>query len=45
VTVLLVGTAIIIFKLAVPARLGLAMEFAVAIVLILPGVGATARLV
>lgn len=45
VTVLLVGAAIIIFKLAVPTRLGLAMEFAVAIVLILLGVGAAARLV
>ncbi len=39
-TVLLVGAAIIIFKIALPTRLGLAMEFAVAIVLILLGVGA-----
>src|SRR5216684_2179772 len=39
-TVLIVGTSIIVFKLAIPARLGLAMEFAVAIVLILLGVGA-----
>lgn len=45
VTVLLVGAAIIIFKLAIPTRLGLAMEFGVAIVLILLGVGAAARLV
>src|SRR5215469_9063082 len=37
--VLAVGAAIIIFKLAVPVRLGLAMEFAVAIVLILLGLG------
>ena len=44
-TVLLVGAAIIIFKIAIPARLGLAMEFAVAIVLILLGVGAAAGLV
>ena len=39
VTVLAVGAAIIIFKLAVPVRLGLAMEFAVAMVLILLGLG------
>src|SRR5246127_5853990 len=38
-TVLAVGAAIIIFKLAVPIRLGLAMEFAVALVLILLGLG------
>src|SRR5580700_7113197 len=44
-TVLAVGAAIIVFKIAIPARLGLAMEFAVAIVLILLGVGAFARLV
>jgi hypothetical protein len=44
-TVLLVGAAIIVFKIAIPARLGLAMEFAVAIVLILLGVGAAANLV
>jgi hypothetical protein len=44
-TVLLVGAAIIIFKIAIPARLGLAMEFAVAIVLILLGVGSAAGLV
>ncbi|MGH7932635.1 MAG: high-affinity nickel-transport family protein [Candidatus Binataceae bacterium] len=37
VTVLAVGTAIIVFKLAVPARVGLSMEFAVALVLILLG--------
>jgi hypothetical protein len=44
-TVLAVGAAIIVFKLAVPTRLGLAMEFAVAVVLILLGVGAFAALV
>ena len=44
-TVLAVGAAIIIVKIAIPARLGLAMEFAVAIVLILLGVGAFASLV
>ena len=38
-TVLLVGAAIIVFKIAIPARLGLAMEFAVAVVLILLGGG------
>ena len=36
-TVLAVGIAIIVFKIAIPARLGLAMEFAVAVVLILLG--------
>lgn len=44
-TVLIVGAAIIIFKVEIPTRLGLAMEFAVAIVLILLGVSAAARLV
>jgi hypothetical protein len=44
-TVLAVGAAIIVFKIAIPARLGLAMEFVVAIVLILLGVGAFASLV
>ena len=44
VTVLAVGAAIIIFKLAVSARLGLAMEFAVAIVLILLGLGSVGAL-
>jgi hypothetical protein len=44
-TVLLVGAAIIVFKIAIPTRLGLAMEFAVAVVLILLGVGAAAGLV
>jgi ABC-type nickel/cobalt efflux system permease component RcnA len=39
-TVLIVGIAIIVFKIAIPTRLGLAMEFAVAVVLILLGVGA-----
>jgi len=45
VTVLMVGAAIIIFKIAIPTRLGLAMEFAVAVVLILLGVGAAASVV
>ncbi len=44
-TVLLVGTAIIAFKIAIPTRLGLSMEFAVAVVLILLGVGAAAGVV
>ncbi len=44
-TVLAVGAAIIIFKLAVPIRLGLAMEFAVALVLILLGLGSVGVLV
>jgi high-affinity nickel permease len=39
-TVLALGTAIIFFKLKVPARLGLTLEFLVAIVLILLGLGA-----
>src|SRR5277367_3197844 len=43
-TVLLVGAAIIVFKIAIPTRLGLAMEFAVAVVLILLGVGAASNL-
>ena len=43
-TVWAVGAAIIIFKIAIPMRLGLAMEFAVAVVLILLGVGAFASL-
>src|ERR1700691_6309016 len=43
-TVLLVGAAIIVFKIAIPIRLGLAMEFAVAVVLILLGVGAASRI-
>jgi hypothetical protein len=43
-TVLLVGAAIIVFKIAIPVRLGLAMEFAVAVVLILLGVGATSSI-
>ena len=41
-TVMIVGVAIIVFKIAIPTRLGLAMEFAVAIMLILLGVGAAA---
>ncbi|MGO9452814.1 MAG: high-affinity nickel-transport family protein [Candidatus Binataceae bacterium] len=44
-TVLSVGAAIIVFKVAIPVRLGLAMEFAVAIVLILLGLGSTATLI
>jgi ABC-type nickel/cobalt efflux system permease component RcnA len=44
-TVLIVGAAIIVFKIAIPTRLGLAMEFAVAIVLILLGVNAAVSLV
>jgi hypothetical protein len=43
--VLGVGAAIIIFKIAIPTRLGLAMEFGVAIVLILLGFGAFASLI
>jgi hypothetical protein len=43
-TVLMVGAAIIVFKIAIPTRLGLSMEFAVAIVLILLGAGAAAGL-
>jgi ABC-type nickel/cobalt efflux system permease component RcnA len=43
-TVLVVGAAIIVFKIAIPTRLGLAMEFAVAVVLILLGAGAAASL-
>jgi hypothetical protein len=43
-TVLLVGAAIIIFKLKVPLRLGLSMEFAVAVVLILLGLGAAGKI-
>ena len=43
--VLIVGAAIIVFKVAIPARLGLSMEFAVAIVLILLGVGSTTSLI
>jgi hypothetical protein len=44
VTVLAVGAAIILFKLAIPARLGLALEFAVALVLILLGASAATSL-
>jgi hypothetical protein len=43
-TVLAVGAAIIVFKLGVPARIGLAMEFAVAITLILLGLGTVGAL-
>ena len=44
-TVLAVGAAIIVFKFAVPVRLGLAMEFAVAITLILLGLGTVGTLI
>jgi high-affinity nickel-transport protein len=44
-TVLAVGALIIIFKIAIPTRVGLALEFAVAIVLILLGVGAATGLI
>ncbi len=44
-TVLAVGAAIILFKIAIPVRLGLAMEFAVAVVLILLGLGAAFEVV
>jgi high-affinity nickel permease len=44
-TVLAVGAAIIVFKIAIPARLGLAMEFAVAVVLILLGIGSATDLI
>jgi high-affinity nickel permease len=37
-TIVLVGGAILVFRLAVPARLGLAMEFGVAVMLVLLGV-------
>ncbi|HLI79136.1 MAG TPA: hypothetical protein VKV03_04085 [Candidatus Binataceae bacterium] len=43
VTVFLIGGAIILFKLTIPPRLGMAMEFAVAIVLILLGISVLAR--
>ena len=43
VTVFLVGGAIILFKVAIPSRLAMMMEFVVAIVLILLGVSALAR--
>jgi len=36
-TILLVGGAILVFRLAIPPRLGLAMEFAVALMLIVLG--------
>ena len=38
VTILLVGGAIIVFRIAIPPRLGLAFEFAVGIVLIVLGI-------
>src|SRR6202035_1527730 len=37
-TILVVGTAIILFRIVIPARAGLAMEFCVGVVLILLGV-------
>jgi ABC-type nickel/cobalt efflux system permease component RcnA len=39
-TIILVGAAIIVFNVSIPPRIGLAMEFAVAVVLILLGVSA-----
>ena len=44
-TVLAVGAAIIVFKVAIPARVGLALEFSVAMVLIALGLAAPARLI
>ena len=38
ITILLVGGALVVFRIAIPARLGLAMEFAVAVMLIVLGV-------
>ncbi|HVB80408.1 MAG TPA: hypothetical protein VNE82_10765 [Candidatus Binataceae bacterium] len=43
-TIMAVGVAIIIFKVSIPARVGLAMEFAVALVLILLGVSTVSGL-
>jgi len=43
-TVFIVGAAIILFKLAIPARIGLLMEFAVALALIALGIPAVGRL-
>jgi High-affinity nickel-transport protein len=43
VTVFAVGSAIIVFNLAIPARLELAMEFGVALMLMLLGVAALSR--
>ena len=37
ITIFLVGGTIVVFRLAIPARLGLAMEFAVAVMLIVLG--------
>jgi ABC-type nickel/cobalt efflux system permease component RcnA len=48
ITIVLVGTGIIVFNLAIPPRIGLAMELAVGVMLILLGVlnltGATRRI-
>lgn len=38
VTVLLLGGAIVVFRFSIPARLGLAMEFAVAVMLVVLGI-------
>jgi high-affinity nickel permease len=38
ITIFVVGVAIILFKVAIPTRLGLSMEFSVGIMLILLGV-------
>ena len=43
-TVTAVGAAIILLKIAIPARLGLAMEFAVALALVALGAGSAVRL-
>ncbi|MDO8433821.1 MAG: hypothetical protein Q7S58_15575 [Candidatus Binatus sp.] len=45
VTVLIVGACIIVFKIAIPSRVGLAMEFGVAIALILLGLGAASDVI
>jgi hypothetical protein len=42
-TVLVVGVAIIFFKIAIPPRVGLSMELAVALMLILLGISAAAQ--
>jgi hypothetical protein len=44
ITIMVVGVAIIIFKISIPQRVGMAMEFAVAAVLILLGVSTVSGL-
>ncbi|MFZ0888436.1 MAG: hypothetical protein WA005_08285 [Candidatus Binataceae bacterium] len=44
-TVFVVGAGIILFKIAIPVRLGLAMEFAVAVVLIVLGMSAVRQII